>query len=144
MLASAPARADDGRAARVAGIVLWAASGAALAVGIVAWREQQDYQNRAHADLSSLAPDNANSPANLAWFASPNCSPPSTIMGNTSQYRSDCTTGQGWSGSATAMFVLAPALAAAGTVSYVVGARRGERRAADRVQLLPTGLRVSF
>jgi hypothetical protein len=144
--APAPARADtatDGRAARISGIALWVASGVALAVGAVAWYEKGDYENRAHQDLAALVPDSANAPMALAWFASPNCSPPATVIGATAQYRSDCTSGQAWSNAGTALFALAPALALAGTISYVVGARPGERPAA-RVALTPTGLRLNF
>lgn len=145
LLVAAPARADsDGRAWRIAAVVSWVASGAALAVGIVAWQQKSDYEQRAHQDLALLAPSDQNAPADRAFFASPSCSPPPSIMG-TAQYRSDCNSGQSWTSAATAMLALWPALAAAGTVSYLVGAHQGKRaRETRRVQLLPTGVRLTF
>jgi tetratricopeptide (TPR) repeat protein len=126
-----------GRAAKALGIAGWVASAAAMALGIYTWRETASLEDAAHADLVQLHPSTglvASSPEETAFFQSPTCSPPSSLMG-TDAYRRDCNRGQQYSAATTGLFVSSLALGVAGTVSYILGARQARR--ARGVELAP-------
>jgi hypothetical protein len=147
--AAQSADASDARAGRVAkalGIAGWAASAAAMALGFYTWHETTSMEMATHADLAALHPTGAPLTADQqAFFTSPTCSPPSSLMG-TDQYRRDCTRGQQFSDATTGLLVSSAALAVAGTVSYIIGARQSKRRVeiAPAVSLRAASLQLRF
>lgn len=148
-LLTAPLRAraePTGRAAKITSVAMWIASGVATAFGVIAYYETDRYERSAHNDLYQFT---ARTPAEQAFLTSPTCSPPASLAtanpGATQRYLNDCRTGQSWSNAETAMLVLAPALAAGGAASWIVGVKQGEReRERVTASLLPTGLRLTF
>jgi tetratricopeptide (TPR) repeat protein len=141
LVAVSPARDRDARTthaglpARLIGIAGWTLSAAALAVGIYAWSEYTSLQGTAHNELVALHTDNPSS-AEQAFFLNPSCSPPPSLV-NSDAYRRDCTRGQQYSNTVTAMFVGSAAFAIAGTISYIVGAGQSARARERAVQVTP-------
>ena len=136
-----PARDRDvrtphaGLPARLIGIAGWTLSAASLAVGIYAWHEYSSLEGTAHNELVALHTDNPSS-AEQSFFLNPSCSPPPSLV-NSDAYRRDCTRGQQYSNTVTAMFVGSAAFAIAGTISYIVGAGQQARARERAVQVTP-------
>jgi hypothetical protein len=126
-----------GLPARAIGIASWAASAAAFAVGIWAWQQFSSLEGGTHDELVALHASNP-SAQEQAFFTNPNCSPPPSLV-NSDAYRRDCSRGQDYSNTVTAMFVGSAAFAVAGTLSYLVGAGQASRaRERDRkLQVTP-------
>jgi tetratricopeptide (TPR) repeat protein len=124
-----------GRTAKVLGIAGWATSAAALGLAIFTWHQSSALESAAHSDLVGLRMSNPlpSSPEEQAFFSSPGCSPPSTLR-NSAQYVSDCNHGQQYSAATTGLFASGVALAAAGTIAYVVGAKQSAKA---RIEVAP-------
>jgi hypothetical protein len=121
------ADAHRGRVAKAIGVAGWVASAASLALGVYTWREMSSLESAAHADLEALRPIGGPMSADQqAFFASPGCSTPSSLM-NADVYRRDCTRGRQFSDATTGLFISSVALGVAGTVSYIIGAHQGAR-----------------
>ncbi|HEY2748075.1 MAG TPA: hypothetical protein VGL86_25805 [Polyangia bacterium] len=126
-----------GRSERIAGIAAWAASTAAILAGFATWREQLNYESDSHQYLTALRPTGQQlTPAEQQFFTMPTCSPPASL-GNTTLYRESCNRGQQYSDATTALFVGGAALAVAGTVSYIIGARKASRARERDVAVAP-------
>ena len=119
-------RSHAGRVAMGIGIAGWAASVAALGLGIWTYQQQSALQNAAHADLVELRPTPTSSPEEQAFFANPSCSTPSSLMG-TAQYKSDCTHGQQLAAATTALWMTTLLVGAGGTASFIVGAHQAAK-----------------
>ena len=115
-VARADERSHAGRTAMAIGIAGWVASAVATALGFFTWHQYDSLEASAHADLVhaySTAPF-GQTPQEQAFFQNPG-------------YVHDCNSGRQYADATTAMFVSGAALAAAGTVSYILGARQAAR-----------------
>lgn len=130
-------RAQAGRTAMAIGIAGWAVSLAALGASIYTWSQESALQDAARAELVQLRPAagtiNA-SPEERAFFRSPTCSPPPSLM-NTARYRSECTRGQQLVSATTGLLIGGLLAGAGATASFLVGAHRAAKE--RRVEVRP-------
>jgi tetratricopeptide (TPR) repeat protein len=125
-------RTHPGRTLMALGVAGWTASVVALGLAIYTSSQTSALEGKAHMDLEELRASNLSS-QNQSFFLSPSCSPPSSLMGS-EQYRSDCNRGQQYNAATTGLLISSLVVGAAGTASFIVGARQASRARGIEVQ----------
>jgi hypothetical protein len=127
-----PERAHPGRTLMLLGAAGWAASVAAFGLSMWTWSQSSALESKSHMDLAELRTSNS-SPAEQSFFASPTCSPPSSLVG-ADQYRADCKSGQQYNAATTGLLISSLVVGAAGAASFIAGARQAAKASAVEVR----------
>jgi len=120
-----PPPGHPGRAAKF--VALGSLVGAVVAgsVAIYTWRTYAGLEDTTHAELGMIRDATANpTQEHLNFYQSPTCNPPAGLMGPVNNYSSDCSRGQTYANTTTALWVISGALAATAVVSYIIGDRQ--------------------
>jgi hypothetical protein len=125
-------RTHPGRTLMALGIAGWTASVVAFGLSLYTWSQTSALESKTHMDLDELRASNPSS-QNQSFFVSPSCSPPSSLMG-TEPYRSDCNRGQQYNAATTGLMISSLVVGAAGTASFIIGARQASRARGIEVQ----------
>jgi hypothetical protein len=128
----APTASHPGRAAKF--VALGALVGAVVAgsVAIYTWRTYAGLEDTTHAELVSIRDANPGAtPEQMQFFQAPTCNAPAGLMG-VGNYGSDCSRGQTYANTTTALWVITGALAGTAVISYIIGDRQAAKAEKER------------
>src|SRR5262249_32851672 len=105
-------------------------------VAIYTWRTYSGLEDTTHAQLSAIRDANPNpTPEQMQFYGAPSCSPPMSLTRPTvPQYSSDCSRGQTFAQTTTALWVVTGALAGTAVISYIIGDRQAAKAEREKAK----------
>jgi hypothetical protein len=130
-----PTGGHPGRAAKF--VALGALVGAVVtgSVAIYTWRTYAGLEDTTHSELAAIR-DATPMPTmeQTQFFGAPGCNAPAGLMGPVTQYSADCSRGQTYANTTTALWVITGALAGTAVISYIVGDRQAAKAEREKTK----------